>query len=177
VQFVKAWMDRAKACGASSLRANTGRGKAPFDVQRTGDSYRELAEHGKEIGVKALIENHGGYSADPENIVALVEHVDSPYCRSLPDFGNMSADHSWGEREAFLKKLLPYAHLISAKGMAFDELNRHTSYDVAACVRLAESCGFRGVYSIELWAPKGYYPANPIAAARSMMKTISENLM
>src|SRR5688572_12234669 len=65
IKIIKGWMDRAAACGAPTLRANTGGGAAAaWDVTRTADSFRQLAQYGKSINVKILIENHIGYSAD-----------------------------------------------------------------------------------------------------------------
>jgi len=175
IAFVKAWMDRAKACGAPSLRANTGRSRLPFDVKRIGDCFRQLAAYGEKVGVRALIENHGGYSSNPDNVVALVKYVDSPWCRTLPDFGNIPTTYTQTKREAFLSKLLPHAALISAKGMVFDADYRHQTYDVGACVRLAEAAGFTGIYSVELWAPN-YAPEDPVRAIRSMVQTIAANI-
>ena len=176
VEFVKQWMDRAAACGATSLRANTGGSrKGKFNVNLTGDAFGDLAEHGKKIGVKILIENHGGYSSDPENIVAIIKHVDDPFCRALPDFGNMPGSFTPEQRLEFLGKLFPYAHLVSAKGMVFDEKYAHKTYDVGACVRLGEKAGFRGVYSVELWAPN-YYPPDPVRAVNAMIRTIMESI-
>ncbi len=176
VQFTKEWMDRAAACGATSLRANTGGSRTvPFNVDVTAGSFAQLAKHGRKIGVKILIENHGGYSSDPSNIAAIIRAVDDPFCRSLPDFGNMPTNLTPQQRAEFLGKLVPTAHLISAKGMVFDADYRHQTYDVGACVRLAEQGGFQGVYSVELWAP-GYYPADPLMAIRQMIRTITENM-
>lgn len=174
IQFVKQWMDRAAACGATSLRANTGGGRK-FDAAVTGDSFRQLADHGGKIGVKILIENHGGFSSDPDNIVAIVRAADSPHCRTLPDFGNMPTNFTPAQRAAFLKRLFPYAHLVSAKGMVFDADYRHQTYDVAASVRLGEAAGFKGVYSVELWAPN-YYPPDPFRAIGQMIRIIAENI-
>lgn len=175
VDFVKKWMDRAAACGAGSLRANTGGGRQPFDLSITADSFRQLAEHGKEIGVKILVENHTGYARDPENVVAIVEAVDSPWCRTLPDFGNMPQDLSREKRHAFLKKLMPHAHLISAKGMHFDEEGNHTTYGLGACVRLAESCGFEGIYSAEQWSREPI-AVSDLRAARRIIEIIVKNM-
>jgi len=176
VAMVRQWMDRAADCGATSLRANTGGGRnVPFDVSLTGDSFAQLAEHGRKIGVKILIENHGGHSNNPDNIVAIIKHVDSPFCRALPDFGNMPTNFTQQQRTAFLKKLFPYAHLVSAKGMVFDEQYRHVSYDVAACVAVGEAAGFKGIYSVEMWAP-GYYPPDPNRAIKEMIRMITASM-
>jgi len=174
VEFVKRWMDRAAACGATSLRANTG-GGPKFDVDITADSYRQLAECGQKINVKILIENHGGHSGNPDNIVAIIKAVDSPWCRSLPDFGNVPTNSTQQQRDEFLKKLYPYAHLVSAKGMYFDEEGNHLTYDIGGCVRFAEANGFKGIYSAEQWSPKPIR-VDDLTASRRIIQEIVRNL-
>ena len=180
IELVKQWMDRAAACGATSLRANTGgSAKEKFDVAITGDSYRQLAEYGKRINVKILIENHGGHSSDPNNVVAIIKAVNPEalrqWCRTLPDFGNMPADFTLQQRNEYLEKLYPYAYLISAKGMYFDEQGKHLTYDIGACVRAAEASGFKGIYSAEQWSPKPI-AIDALTATRSIIQEIVQNL-
>ncbi len=176
VELVKQWMEMAAACGAGSLRANTGgSAQAPVNLAITGDSFRQLAQHGEKIGVKILIENHGGLSSKPKNIVAIIKAVDSPWCRSLPDFRNMPVRFKQQQRDEFLKQLYPYAHLISAKGMDFDKKGRHLTYDIGACVRTAEACGVTGIYSAEQWSPNPC-PVDAFTAARAIIKAIVDNL-
>ncbi|MFO8012250.1 MAG: sugar phosphate isomerase/epimerase family protein [Phycisphaerae bacterium] len=170
IQFVKDWMDRAAACGATSLRANTG-GRGPFDVNVTGDAFAQLAEHGKSVGVRILVENHGGHSGSPDNIVAIMKHVGSPWCGTLPDFGNMPGNFTQEQRAAYLKRLFPHAYLVSAKGMDFDAEGRHTSFDIGACVRVGEACGFKGIYSAEQWSP-GPIPVSDLAATQRIIAEI-----
>ncbi|MGC1480417.1 MAG: TIM barrel protein, partial [Chthoniobacterales bacterium] len=116
----KEWMDRAAACGAGSLRVNVGGASAHFDAATSIDSFSELAERGETVGVKVLVENHGGNSVNPDNVLAIVNGVDSPWCRTLPDFGNLDGKATDEKRFDVLEKLVPEAGLISAKGMAFD---------------------------------------------------------
>jgi sugar phosphate isomerase/epimerase len=172
IEAAKKWMDVAAACGAPSLRANTGGKKEEsFDVSTTADSFRRLAEYGERIGVKILVENHGGHSSKAENVAAIVAAVNSPWCRSLPDFGNMPVEFTTAERVGFLNRILPFADLISAKGMEFDANGGHKSYDIAACVRAAEAAGFKGIYSVELWAPN-YVPPDPFAAVKVVAEVV-----
>lgn len=176
IEFVKQWMERAAACGATSLRANTGGSpKEKFDVNITGDSYRQLAEYGQKIGVKILIENHGGHSTKPENIVQIIKAVDSPYCRTLPDFGNVPKKGGEEYRYKLLKMLFPYAHLVSAKGMYFDDQMRHVSYDIGACVRIGKSLGFKGIYSAEQWTPK-LQSIDPVKITKRIIELVVENI-
>jgi hypothetical protein len=53
-----------------------------------------------------------------------------------------------------LQKILPYAYVISAKAMEFNDNIEHISYDFEKCVRLAESSGFKGIYLVEQWNGK-----------------------
>lgn len=170
-------MDLAAACGAPSLRANVGgRPGETFDLQTVADAFRQLAEHGEKIGVKILVENHGGHSMKAGSVAAIVKTVNSPWCRSLPDFGNMPADiTSPQQRIDFLNPMLPFADLISAKGMEFDEDYRHLSYDAGACVRAAEAAGFKGIYSVELWSPK-YLAPDPVRTIQAMIQIIESAL-
>lgn len=169
-------MEIAAACGAPSMRANVGGGKGePFDLGTTADSFRRLAEHGERIGVRVLVENHGGHSMVEGRVAAIVRAVGSPWCRSLPDFGNMPGEVTMGGRLAFLSSMFETADLISAKGMEFDDRYRHTSYEIGACVRAAEAAGFKGIYSVECWAPK-YVPPDPFRAVTAVAASIRENI-
>jgi hypothetical protein len=98
-----------------------------------------------------------------------------PWCRALPDFGNMPTNFTQKQRDEYLKKLYSYAHLISAKGMYFNKQGDHLTYDIGACVRTAEASGFKGIYSAEQWSPKPN-PIDAVAAARAIIRQIADNI-
>ena len=171
IDIIKRWMDRAAAVGAPTLRANTGGGPAEaWDVNRTADSFRQLAEYGKKINVKILVENHIGYSADIDKVVAVIKAVNNPYCRAICDWGNSPKDEG---RVAALGKLFPYLELVSAKKLDFDENNRHINYDVVPIIKATEASGYRGIYSIEFY---GKPPKDVVAAARDSLKELAANI-
>lgn len=174
--WVKQWMDLAAASGAPSMRANTGGGpNDKFDLSVTADSFRQLSEYGQKLSVKILVENHGGHSLQPNNVVAIVKAVDSPWCRSLPDFGNIPKGEDEAFREQMLKMLFPLAHLASAKGMWFDEGRQHQPYDVGRCVQIGETCGFKGVYSVEYYDPQGR-PFDAFEVANRLIRLVADHL-
>ena len=176
ITFVKGWMDRAKAIGAPTLRANTGPAKAgtPFEPATIADSFKQLAAYGKTIGVKILIENHVGFSADVDKVVTILKAVDDPNCGAITDWGNSKATDI-EQRVADMKKLMPYLALVSAKELDFDANNNHTSYDIVPLIKATEASGFRGIYSIEFYTDKNP-PPDPVVAARKMMTTIAANI-
>jgi len=176
VTFAKRWMDLAIQCGASSLRANTGKTAGrPFEMGPTADSFRQLAEYGQQIGIKILVENHGPNVAEPQRLAELVRRVDHPDCRTLPDFGNVPKQAAESFRQKMLHALVPTAHLVSAKTQAFDVNGMHTAYDFETCVKLCEQLGYRGVYSAEYWNPT-QEPFDSLAIARRTLRMIAKHL-
>ena len=143
-----------------------------WDVNRTADSFRQLAEYGKKIGVKILVENHIGYSADIDKVVAIAKAVNDPYCRVISDWGNTPSS-SPEARVAGLSKLFPYLELVSAKELDFDEQNRHINYDVVPLIKATEASGYKGIYSIEFY---GKPPKDTVAAAKDMIKALTANI-
>jgi sugar phosphate isomerase/epimerase len=173
VQTIRQWMDRAAAVGAPTLRANTGGGPADaWDVNRTADSFRQLAEYGKKINVKILIENHTGYSADIDKVVALAKTVNDPYCRVISDWGNTPSS-SPEARVAGLSKLFPHLELVSAKQLDFDDQDKHVNYDVVPLIKATEASGYKGIYSIEFY---GRPPKDTVAAAKNMIQALAANI-
>lgn len=177
VNLVKEWMDRASVIGAPSLRANIDAGKAdsPLQLEPATQSFRTLAEYGRKIGVKILIENHTGASAKADNCVTILKAVNDPFCRAVVDWGNSAATTEAG-RIADLSKLFPYLQLVSAKGQHFDAAGKHIEYAIEPIVRATEASGYRGIYSIELFAePDG--PEDAFQACETMIRAITPALI
>jgi hypothetical protein len=55
--------------------------------------------------------------------------------------------------------------------MDFDADGRHTSFDIGACVRVGEACGFKGIYSAEAWSPRPI-AVSDLAATRRIIADI-----
>jgi sugar phosphate isomerase/epimerase len=176
ITAMKQWMDRAKAIGATSLRANTGGGPdSAWDPKRTADGFRQLADYGQGIGVKVLIENHIGYSADIDKVVQVVKAASHPNIGVICDWGNTPANGTIQQKIDALKKLFPYLYLVSAKELDFDAQNRHISYDIVPIIKATEASGFKGIYSIEFYTDK-QPPKDVVAAAKSMAQTLAANI-
>jgi sugar phosphate isomerase/epimerase len=176
ITAMKGWMDRTAAIGATSMRANTGGGpESAWDPKRTADGFRQLAEYGKGIGVKVLIENHIGYSADIDKVVQVMKAVNHPNVGVICDWGNTPANGTIDQKIAALSKLFPYLYLVSAKELDFNDQNQHTSYDIVPIIKATEASGFKGVYSIEFYT-EAQPPRDVVAAARNMAQTLAANI-
>lgn len=173
--FVREWMDRAADLGSPRLRANLGplRPTTPFPRERLVESFKRLAAHGHACGVKILIENHFGYSLDPANVVEVLAGVNDPYCRAQADWGNTPSSDSEG-RLRELSLLNPWLDFVSAKAVDFNEAYAHTSFDLGEIVAATEGSGYRGVYSVELWADTP--PADPVRAVAAVLEVVNSRL-
>ncbi len=136
-----------KHLGLSYIRFNTGGNAEPdeAEIERCADSYGQLAKFGEELGIMVCIENHGGLAKTPEPIVAVMERVNSPFCRTLPDFGNFAADIRYDA----LEKVVPYAAACHAKFFEFDEHGNDTTIDVGRIKNIFERCNFDGRLALE----------------------------
>jgi sugar phosphate isomerase/epimerase len=176
VVFVKGWMDRAHATGSPSVRINIGGGPrgTPLALEPALASFRTLIDYGNSIGVTVLTENHGGVGGNIDNCVAFLRALNDKTPRAIIDWGSSSATTPEA-RLADLSKMFPYLAMVSAKGMHFDKDYRHLDYPISPLVRATEATGFRGIYSIELYAEPDH-PEDPVAAARTMIAEIVPEL-
>jgi len=141
------WIDVAAELGSQGARVNTGQQpEGVFDLSIPAASYRELAEYAAAKNVVMILENHGGMSADPDNILKLFDMVDHPNFRICPDFGNFED----GIRYEALDKIFGLnAFLVHAKTYDFDEQGNHPMFDFDKCMEIASKHGFDGYYSVE----------------------------
>jgi len=154
LENIKKWMEAAAYIGSPCARVNSGRQpEGQEDIGLTIASYSELAEHAGKLGITLLLENHGGLSADPNNIIKLVEGVGSERFRLCPDFGNF--DESIRYRA--LEMMFPYAVMTHAKTFEFDAQGREVRYDLDRCMKMLAASGYRGPLSIEFEGPGDQY--------------------
>jgi hypothetical protein len=133
IALYSGWIERASILGVPSVRCDPGLLNLA-DLAPTIASYRTLVAYGAARNVEVSVENHGSASAHPE---LLAEVLRQSGAAALPDFGNFPDDDT---RERGLRLLFPLAKSIChAKLMPA----------IQECVDIAESAGFRGVYSIE----------------------------
>lgn len=142
--------------GLDYMRFNSGGDVEPSDSQLANciDSFGQLAAHGEKLGIKVCIENHGGLSKFPDPIVAVMRGVDSPWCRTLPDWGNFPAEI----RLEALEKVMPFAVACHAKFWNFGEDGHDAQMPVDKIKNLCERVGFDGRLAIEWEGESDAFP-------------------
>lgn len=138
----------ASRLGIPTMRVNTGTPdpKQPWDINTTIDCYRRLARFAKERRVEIIVENHFGISADPRNVVRIIEAV-GDNISACPDFGLFRGDD---ERWQGLPLMLRHTRrVVSAKFHGLDAENRHSAFDLERCYRNLREVRYLGWVSLE----------------------------
>ena len=191
VDVGKRWLDGAVILGAKSVRMNSTSALGPsirpnaltsqeqqakglrgdgyvrnFDLipllDKAIESYKEMADHGGNLGIKVTFENHWGLAADPMNIRIMLDTINHPYCEASPDFCNWEHEYMLFNG---LKALAPYSHT-----------NVHAKYwdrwgdknDVQRSTRIMLAGGFKGTFALEYEAG----PLNGIEGAQYLFKEV-----
>jgi sugar phosphate isomerase/epimerase len=163
VDFAKKWIDIAVSIGAPSVRAHNARvnDQAP-DLQRTIDSLKRVADYGAQKNVVVNLENDDRISEDPFFLIKVIESVNSPYLRALPDFANSmqtgDADFNYRAVTAMFRHAYCICHV---KDGETPENGKPFTIDLAKTFGILKSAGYKGYCSIEFDGQAG--PHKPTA--------------
>jgi sugar phosphate isomerase/epimerase len=146
--LIRNWIDAAALLGSQAVRINPG--KSGGSLEKCIASMKEVNQYCVSKRLPLLTENHFGLEMDPEVHLQIREAAGPANFYTLPDFGNYPVETMWDS----LAKILPYAYVISAKAVDFNEQAVHISYDFDRCVQLCERAGFKGIYLVEQWSRK-----------------------
>jgi sugar phosphate isomerase/epimerase len=152
------WVEAAAYLGCHAIRVNaagTGTKEEVKDAAIQG--LGALTEYGQTHGISIIVENHGSYSSDGSWLASVMEGVNSPYCGTLPDFGNFcitkSADNSECveeyDRYKGMIELMPYAKGVSAKSHDFDAAGNEVHTDFKRMLQIVQDAGYAGYIDIE----------------------------
>ncbi|WP_339896546.1 sugar phosphate isomerase/epimerase family protein [uncultured Gilvimarinus sp.] len=170
------WIEMASELGCHSIRVNLHGSSGAEDWHRASlASLLELAEFSSPMGVKILVENHGGYSSHGAKLAAVLKEADTPYCGSMPDFGNFCYQRESGDLwdSACIKEynlyqgvadLMPYAGAVSAKTFRFDEQGNEPNIDYLRLFEIIKAAGYNGYVGIE-------YEGHDLPAAEGIRAT------
>jgi sugar phosphate isomerase/epimerase len=151
VDYGRKWIDVAKTIGSPSVRQHI-RGAAPSaqSVDLAAESLGRLAEYGATRNVIVNLENDSPGSEDPFFLVSVIEKVNNPYLRALPDFGNslMGHDHSYNQKavKAMFRHAYGMAHV---KDAVRSRDGKEYRVDLKKMFAIAKASSYRGYFSME----------------------------
>ena len=156
----KQWIDVGAALGSPSIRTHiNGTKDSKPDVGRAADTLARVAEYGAKKNVVVHLENDDPVSEDPFFIVQVLDKVNSPWLRALPDFGNSLAAH---DDQDFQNRAMDamFAHaygICHVKDGEPDEQGKPTHVDLARTFAILKKHNYKGYCSIEFDAPGDPY--------------------
>ncbi|HEY0244910.1 MAG TPA: TIM barrel protein [Mucilaginibacter sp.] len=169
IKDVKEWIDAVFFLGSKCIRINPG--KPTGTVAKSIESLKELKHYADAKKLTIITANHFGLETDPDKHVQIMKGV-GPGIYTEPDFGNYQNPATM---YASLEEILPYAHIVSAKVVDFNDKMEHISYNFDKCVQLCESHGFKGTYMVAQWSAK-YQDLNYDKVADWVITHLKENI-
>jgi sugar phosphate isomerase/epimerase len=153
------WIDVGVALGSPSIRTHINSAKdAKPDVGRAADTLARVAEYAAKRNVVVHLENDDAVSEDPFFIVQVIEKVNSPWLRALPDFGNSLNTHDDAFNYRAMDAMFAHAYgICHVKDGEVDDNGKPTHVDLARTFAILKKHEYKGYCSIEYDAPGDPY--------------------
>ena len=149
IDLVKQWIVVASKLGAPNIRVFDGKAPSSGDRasathQQVVDAFRECSRFGARYGVHVAFQNHHDYLKSTDEIIHIMQRVDSEWFGLMLDTGSVVGSDPYLE----IEKLIPYAVTWQVKetirrGESWEEL------DVKRLVDLLHKHKYQGFLPIE----------------------------
>ncbi len=155
----KHWVDVGAALGSPSIRIHIDDAKdSKPEVGRASDTLARVAEYAAKKNVVIHLENDNPVSEDPFFIVQIIDKVNSPWLRALPDFGNSLAAHDEAFQDRAMEAMFAHAYgICHIKTGEVDEKGNASHVDMAKTFGILKAHGYKGYCSIEYDSPGDPY--------------------
>lgn len=158
----RAWIDRAAVLGAPVIRifaGNVPKGDSEDAArERCIDGINQALDHAAKRGVFLALENHGGITATPEQLLKIVAGVkSSPWFGINFDGGNFHTDDPYRD----LEKIAPYAINAQVKVEVMPNNGPKQPADLARMVKILRDANYRGYIVLEYEAAEDPFVAVP----------------
>jgi sugar phosphate isomerase/epimerase len=167
----KKWVDVAAAVGSPSVRVHIQGARGAPDVALAAEALKQVAEHGASKQVVVNLENDDLVTEDAFFLAKIIDTVNSPWLRALPDFGNSmlkgDADFNYKAVEAMFRRAYCIAHVKDS------EVDRGKVFrvDLAKTFAIAKAAGYRGYFSMEFEGQ-----GEPYEGTRKLLEESLKNL-
>ena len=155
----KKWVDVGAALGSPSIRTHVeGAKDSKPDMWRAADTLARVAEYAAKKNVVVHLENDNPVSEDPFFLVQVIDKVNSPWLRALPDFGNTLAAHDEDYAYRAIDAMFAHAYgICHVKDGEVDDQGKVTHVDLARTFAILQKRAYKGYCSIEYDAPGDPY--------------------
>ena len=167
MELVRTWVDHAAELDAPVIRIFAGRvpkGETEaIAVSRAIEGIKASLPYAAKKGVSLALENHGGITATPDQILTLVKAVDAPNFGVNLDTGNFHSEDPYAD----MARLAPYAINVQVKTEISREGKKKEEADLARVVSLLRETRYSGYVVLEYEASD-----DPMSAVPRHIKTL-----
>lgn len=165
------FIDIAAQVGSPSVRLHVEGAKSDKrDVELAAKTLGAIAEHGSKRNIVVNLENDDPIAEDPFFLIAVIEKVNNPYLRTLPDFGNSLLGHDAQFNSKAVGAMLKHVfNMCHVKDTVQGDDGKRFQVNLANAFHLAKESGYQGYFSMEFETE----PGDPIAGTKQL---ISETL-
>lgn len=149
IKLVKFWIQAASKLGAPHVRVFAGRsshaaGERERIKSRIIESFRECARFASDYGVMVAFQNHNDFIVTADEVIEIMEVVDSEWFGLMLDIGSLPAPDPYRD----IERLIPYAvswqvkeHVLTEKGPVPTNFDR--------LLKIVFRCGYHGYFPLE----------------------------
>jgi sugar phosphate isomerase/epimerase len=174
-RFYKQWVDVAAALGSPSVRTNISpvHNTKP-DARSLAERLKPIAEYAASRNIVVHLENDNPVSEDPFVLVEVLDRVNSPWLRALPDFGNSLGALPPEEAYRGLDQMFARSYGIShVKNLIMSQAGTTVPVDMERVFALAAKHNYKGYFSME-WDTEGYVYEGTSKLIATTLKNISQ---
>lgn len=161
IDMTKAWIARAGYLGAETVRifaGNLQKGDTLEEAQkRVIAAIEECCEEAIKHKVVLALENHGGITATPEQLLALVKPIKSPALGVNIDTGNFRTINPYAD----VAKIAPYGVCVQLKTEIFPQGKPKEEADLKKKVQILRDANYHGFVVLEYEASEAPKVAVP----------------
>jgi sugar phosphate isomerase/epimerase len=148
IRKTKEWIERAGQAGAKTVRifaGNLEKGETLDDAQkRVGSAIEECLPVAEKAGVLLALENHGGITATPDQLLALVKPIKSQSLGVNIDTGNFKTADPYAD----VAKIAPYGVVCQVKTEVYPGGKKEEA-DLGRMVKTLKDANFHGFVALE----------------------------
>ena len=165
IASVKQWVEHASLIGAKTIRIFAGT-VAKGDTEekarpRCVEAIQEVCDYAGKYGIYLALENHGGITATPEQILAIVKAVKHDWFGVNFDTGNFHGEDPYAD----LAQLAPYAVVVQYKTEIQRAGKPKENADTRRVLDLLRAVNYRGYVALEYEATEDPKTGVPKAIA------------
>lgn len=161
IEHVKRWIEHTSRLGGKTIRifaGNVEKGDTEEAARtRCVEAIHNVCEHAADYGVYLALENHGGITATPDQLLAIVRAVKSPWFGVNFDSGNFHTKDPYAD----LARIAPYALVAQLKTEIQRQGAKKEEADLKRLVTMLRDVNYRGYVALEYEAAEDPKKAVP----------------